>query len=119
MLLEFNVDSADVPALTNIALPYFSWGLSITRVIPGIRGRSWIGPRWVSWIHSMSQSCSLQMLARRSSFVDDSPSMLADNDSNAGLGKGLLSICILACHNLTCRQRQKCLRNDSWALETL
>ena len=87
--LELNVDSTVVSALTNIALPCFSWGHSITRVIPGIRGQFWLGPRWVSWIHRMSQSCSLQMLARRSSFVDDNPSMFADNASNAGLGKGL------------------------------
>jgi len=39
--LEFNVVSTVVPALTNIALPCFSWGDSITRVIPWIRGRFW------------------------------------------------------------------------------
>ena len=35
--LVWDVESNMLPSLTNIALPCFLWGHSITRIIPGMR----------------------------------------------------------------------------------
>ena len=41
-----------VPDVTNMALPYCEYGLSMAKSIPGMLGRMVSGPRSVSWMHT-------------------------------------------------------------------
>ena len=41
-----NVALTMVPDITNMALPYCAWGLSMAKCIPGTLGRMSFGPRW-------------------------------------------------------------------------
>lgn len=51
--------STSMFCFTNIALPYFSWGLSNTILIPWIFGLWLVGPLWVSCKVKLSQSLLL------------------------------------------------------------
>ena len=61
-----------------MALPYFSWGLSMAIFIPVIVGLLLFGPLCVSWRHNTWQLCSQHNFAMRSRLGDERPSMFAD-----------------------------------------
>ena len=61
-----------------MALPYFSWGLSMAIFIPVTVGLLLFGPLCVSWRHNTWQLCSLHNFATRSRLGDERPSMFAD-----------------------------------------
>ena len=61
-----------------MALPYFSWGLSMAIFIPVIVGLLLFGPLCVSWRHNTWQLCSLHNFAMRSRLGDERHSMFAD-----------------------------------------
>ena len=63
---------------TELALPYFSWGLSMAIFIPVILGLLLFGPLCVSWRHTTWQLCSQHNFAMRSRLGDERPSMFAD-----------------------------------------
>ena len=61
-----------------MALPYLSWGLSMTIFIPVILGLLLFGPLCVSCRHNTWQLCSLHNFAMRSRLGDERPPMFAD-----------------------------------------
>lgn len=63
MFLLLDVDSAIVPFFASMALPCFSWGLSVSVVMPSTWGRGCYSPRWVSCRQKILQWYSLQSFA--------------------------------------------------------
>ena len=61
-----------------MALPYFSWGLSMAIFIPVILDLLLFGPMCVSWRHNTWQLCSLHNFAIMSRLGDERPSMFED-----------------------------------------
>ena len=73
-----------VPDVTNMALPFCAWGLSMANSIPGTLGRMSCGPRWVSCMQTTAHWCLLLRSATSCCFAADSPSTLKDMIVRAG-----------------------------------
>lgn len=77
-------DRTVILGLTKIALPYCAWGISKASVIPSMWGRNCSVPRWVSWIHRMSQLLSWQSWDNSRDLVSENPSILIEVIVRAG-----------------------------------
>ena len=73
-----------VPDVTNMALPYCAWGLSMTKSIPGTLGRMSFGPRWVSCMQTTAHWCLLLRSVTSCCFAAGSSSTLKDKIVKAG-----------------------------------
>ena len=69
-----------VPDVTNMALPYCEFGLSmaIKKSIPGMLDQMASGPRCVSWTHTTAHWSRCLRSAMSCSFAADSPCIFFD-----------------------------------------